>query len=361
MLKWKVACVQINPRIGHVDANVSRVRQLVSHIAAADLVVLPELAITGYNFSSRAHVHPYTEEYDGAGPTHRLAREISARFGCFTLAGYPERAGETIYNSAVLVGPDGKSIRNYRKTHLYETDEVWGCSENPDKSFAPFPLVVDREYYLKERKLNKSYATVTTTIGICMDLNPYKFEAPFNAFEMSMAAFSGGAKLLLCPMAWLLPRSPSIDDKITSQMQKDRGREIQDRFFTPSPTEVNLVDLAGQQRKTEDVDSTEAYFAQAEHSTINYWMVRFFPYLKHPFNELNQAWVRRATLVACNRLGVEDSVVYGGSSTIMQFVPRGGATVSDALDTTNPSVEVHGSLGQSCEGVLVREVDIQLD
>lgn len=355
MLKWKVVCVQTNPRIGHVEANVSRVRQLVAHVSAADLVVLPELAITGYNFSSKAHVHPYTEEYNGTGATHRLAREISERFGCFTLAGYPERAGDAIYNSAVLVGPDGKSIRNYRKTHLYETDEVWGCSENPDRSFSPFPLVVDREYYLKNRVAGKRYATVTTSIGICMDLNPYKFEAPFNAFEMSMAAFAARAKLLLCPMAWLLPRSPSIDDKVDAQTQKDRGREIHARFFSPGRTEINL-----QQPKTADLKATDAaYYAQPEQSTISYWIVRFFPFLRHPFNELDQTWVRRATLVACNRLGVEGSVVYAGSSSIVQFVASEG--VSEALDASNPSAEVHGSLGQGSEGVLVREVEVQLD
>lgn len=86
-----------------------------------------------------------------------------------------------------------------------------------------------------------------------MDLNPYKFEAPFNKFEFSMSSYSQRAKLLICPMAWLNPSSPSILDN--EEFDKS------DKLELAQELESELK---------ENLDSAEASW-----STINYWILRF--------------------------------------------------------------------------------------
>ena len=65
-----VASVQMAPLIGEVAANVARSAELVEQAAAqgARLVVLPELANTGYVFDSREEAYALAEAVPG-GPS----------------------------------------------------------------------------------------------------------------------------------------------------------------------------------------------------------------------------------------------------------------------------------------------------
>lgn len=121
---------------------------------SVDLLVLPEMALTGYMFPTPEAVSPFLEPA-GKGPTSQLAVELASRLSCYVVAGYPEAlppdeaeaaaAGDTEglaglqgigYNSAVVAGPSGV-IGNYRKTFLFETDKVW-C--RPGSGFGVFDL-----------------------------------------------------------------------------------------------------------------------------------------------------------------------------------------------------------------------------
>ena len=388
IMKFKVACIQYNPVIGQVEANVKKVWKLLhmSRRDEFDLVMLPELAMTGYNFSSPRHVEPYLESIEEGGTSIDLAREISRKYKCFTVMGYPERAKNpllgvaspkpTIYNSAVLVGPHGEVLQNYRKTFLYETDEVWGCSENPKKGFPAFDLVLDKEYYLKNTP-SKTYKSIKTSMGICMDLNPYKFEAPFNDFEFSMSCYEQGVKLMLCPMAWLSPESPSIKEEVTEVKKREVAKELEKNLgtelvvnevnhSTENTTNMTKENVTTAQEKItnttkenndNDATPTEETFRSEESSfsTINYWILRFFPFLSHPYSFQPKNF-NSATVITCNRTGVESTVVYTGSSSIFQFHNGPEHT---STDSTNPNVEVIGSLGQGEEGILLREIDIE--
>lgn len=360
-MKLKIACVQINPAMGQVEANIKKVRQMLASVKNVDIVVLPELAITGYNFANRKAIEPYLEITSG-GPSTALASEILRKYGCFTLIGYPEKDKQVdynIYNSAVLTSPSGGVLYNYRKTFLYDADVGFGCQENPSKGFEAIQLVVDKEYYL-DRQPQKHYRTVTTNIGICMDLNPYQFAAPFNKFEMSLACFANRAKLVLCPMAWLSTKSPSISEMGDKTHLSESYRQ---RFFShadpparnASPSSHdNYAYLAVEQQQLLDkpfIPRTPDY------STINYWILRFFPFLNHPNNQLDKYYAS-VTVVACNRVGIESDVLYGGSSSIFHF---NNAPGNNEIDNRNPSVCIDGSLGQGEEGILIREVDVEAD
>ena len=89
----------------------------------ADLIVLPELASSGYVFDGEAEAQRSAEDPDD-GPTVRALREVCAMHGCHIVAGISERDGECRHNSAVLVGPAGR-MATYRKLHLYYDEQSW--------------------------------------------------------------------------------------------------------------------------------------------------------------------------------------------------------------------------------------------
>lgn len=356
-MKFKIACIQINPEIGKLSLNIKKVESLVSKLVAnpkytsIDLLLLPEFALSGYNFKSRKHIEPYLEP-TGSGASFNLASRLSKQLKCFTLIGYPEINQNLIYNSALLTSPAGELLYNYRKTHLYETDEGFECNENPNKSFESIQLVADKNYYLNPAE-NKSYPTITTNFGICMDLNPYQFKAPFNAFEMSLKCYMNNAKLILCPLNWLSQKSPSINDSLSPEAKKDESNQYSKHFING----LQVINTSAEsQPPVESIEKFDPKISSLE--TIDYWILRFFPFLKHPYNQLPLK-PHKTTVVINNRVGLEDDVLYGGSSTIFQF--DGNSPGNDLIDSTNPSVDIVGSLSMGEEGVLYREVDLDLD
>jgi predicted amidohydrolase len=112
----RIAVVQFAPEFGLPDYNLDRALHL-ARTEDADLYVLPELCASGYQFRERAEVERYAEEIPD-GPTSDRLLEFAWRNGAFIVAGVAERSGERLFNTAVLVGPDGL-VGTYRKTHLF--------------------------------------------------------------------------------------------------------------------------------------------------------------------------------------------------------------------------------------------------
>lgn len=112
----RVGYLQFDPVFGEVASNLDVVTARLEQ-AEADLMVLPELCVTGYQFVSQEEVFRLAEAVPDGRTTTRLA-EIAARRGMTIVAGLAERAGTRCFNSAVVVGPKG-FIGCYRKTHLF--------------------------------------------------------------------------------------------------------------------------------------------------------------------------------------------------------------------------------------------------
>ncbi|WP_405970504.1 nitrilase family protein [Streptomyces sp. NBC_00988] len=119
-----VAAVQTRPVIGEVDVNLAAIAEAVTQAAerGATLVVLPELCTTGYVFASREEAAALAEEIP-SGPSTRFLTGLSARLGVHLVAGIAEREGDLLYNSAVLLGPDGH-LGTYRKVHLWDNENT---------------------------------------------------------------------------------------------------------------------------------------------------------------------------------------------------------------------------------------------
>lgn len=118
----RIGYVQYNPGFGEVDRNIKTAVDLIGSVRA-DLLVLPELCMTGYLITSRDEIADLAEEIPGGKTTEALA-ELARKRSCFLVAGLAERSGDNLYNSAVLVGPEGY-IGHYRKLHLFFEENLW--------------------------------------------------------------------------------------------------------------------------------------------------------------------------------------------------------------------------------------------
>ncbi len=118
----KVGVFQFAPAFGQVKENVRRAQEAISRVEA-DLVVLPELFNTGYQFVARAEAQGLAEAVPDGFTTRSLA-ETARQKRLFIVAGLVERAGKRVYNSAVLVGPQG-FVGVYRKAHLFYEEKLW--------------------------------------------------------------------------------------------------------------------------------------------------------------------------------------------------------------------------------------------
>lgn len=120
-----VASIQMAPHVGSKEENVARSLALIGEAAAhgATLVVLPELANSGYVFSSRAEAFALAEPVP-EGPTTQAWIDAARRHGIHIAAGIAEREGGRLYNSAVLVSPEGH-LGTYRKLHLWGEENLF--------------------------------------------------------------------------------------------------------------------------------------------------------------------------------------------------------------------------------------------
>ncbi|WOS61894.1 carbon-nitrogen hydrolase family protein [Sinorhizobium fredii] len=112
----KLAALQMRSVGGDIAANLARVEGAAAEAAAAGatLLVTPELGITGYGAGDDI---PALAEPSN-GPIVEALQRMSRDSGIAIIAGFAEREGAAVYNSAVHVDGDVEPTV-YRKSHLY--------------------------------------------------------------------------------------------------------------------------------------------------------------------------------------------------------------------------------------------------
>jgi len=118
----KVGFYQSRPVFGNVQENLQQAIQEISRVNA-DLIVLPELFNSGYQFISRQEVRELAEEIP-SGNTCQVLIRLAKELGMFLVFGLAEKEGDRLYNSAAVIGPEG-FIGNYRKTHLFAEEKLF--------------------------------------------------------------------------------------------------------------------------------------------------------------------------------------------------------------------------------------------
>lgn len=282
----KVATLQLDSKIRNVEHNIATADRILSSSPPPpnlELLVLPELAFTGYNYPSYESIKPYLEPTT-SGVTTQWAILTAKRLGCHVIAGYPEISTDLEdalsdsnpeepvhkrYNSTVTVSPTGEILANYRKSFLYYTDESW-ATEGPAGFFCD-----------TLGSLGK------VGLGICMDINPWQFEAPWDKYEFANHVLAGGARLVVMSMAWL------------TSLPKEEMETLRD---------------------------------QPALETVSYWLQRFSPAIEASKRDGEDLTVVFANRIGCERneltefttksgqvIPLGESVSYAGSSCVMRF------------------------------------------
>jgi predicted amidohydrolase len=195
-----VACCQLAPRFGELEGN--RAATCAAITAAADagarVVVLPELAISGYVFAGAEEARALAEPADG--PTVAAWAALARERDLVVVGGLCERDGDTLRNSAVLVDAGGLRAV-YRKTHLWDREDLVFAAG------ADAPPVVE---------------TAVGRIGIvvCYDL-----EFP----EWIRLPALAGADLLCAPVNW--PAAPRPAGERPSEVVRVQAAAAVNRMF----------------------------------------------------------------------------------------------------------------------------------
>jgi omega-amidase len=136
----------------------------------ADLVVLPELWLTGYAYRRLAELAKGTQE------SHERVGALAKKYGYFVVGSWAE-IGEDghLQNTACLIGPDGKVRARYRKIHLFG------------------PMLETRHFLRGHESVVADLPTVKIGLALCYDLR-------FPELARRMAL--DGAELLLYPSQW---------------------------------------------------------------------------------------------------------------------------------------------------------------
>jgi predicted amidohydrolase len=117
----KVGFYQFKPVFGKVDRNVRKVVNELQKVEV-DLIVLPELAFTGYYFSGRDELQGLAEDPDKSTSIDALTSLCKAR-NFYIVTGFAEKRMDKCFNSAILIGPDGIE-HIYRKLHLFNEEKL---------------------------------------------------------------------------------------------------------------------------------------------------------------------------------------------------------------------------------------------
>ncbi len=117
----RLAVAQTAPRVGNVESNLSELEELLDGRAGQwDVLILPELFPSGYRREGIDHAM-LAEPVPGGPTIGRLSR--AAAMVRTTLVGTMlEAADGRVYDTAVVIGPDGSLAATYRKTHLYPAE-----------------------------------------------------------------------------------------------------------------------------------------------------------------------------------------------------------------------------------------------
>lgn len=124
-MKYKVAAIQFVPDRTDKEKNIERIFSYAEDAVkkGAKLIVTFEMATTGYCWHDRNELRGLEEEVP-SGETIRRFKKFAYEHDCYFVLGMIEKEDERLYNSAVIIGPQGY-IDKYRKIHLFPAECKW--------------------------------------------------------------------------------------------------------------------------------------------------------------------------------------------------------------------------------------------
>ncbi|MFJ5178046.1 carbon-nitrogen hydrolase family protein [Streptomyces griseoviridis] len=190
----RTALLQSSGRPGSVAENLQVLDEAAGRAAAAGagLLVTPELFLTGYAIGDA--VGRLAEPADGDAAD--AVADLAARHGLAVAYGYPERAGEHVFNAVQLISATGDRLANHRKTHLF------GCFERDHFTPGELPvaqaeldglrvgLLICYDVEFPENVRAHALAGTDLLVVPTAQMHPFQFVAesmiPVRAFENQM-------------------------------------------------------------------------------------------------------------------------------------------------------------------------------
>ena len=215
-----IACVQFTAIDGEKEATIARALDLIEAAArgGAQLIVLPEVW-TGLGYSTPTAYREIAEPIPG--PTTERLGALARRHGCHIVGStYEAMPDGACHNTASLIGPDGRVVGLYRKTHLFDApqrkDIKPGMRES-DKVRAGDALPV--------------FDTQIGRIGlsVCSDL---RFPEIYRVMALK------GADIIVCASAFLSPRFDHWDFFL-------RARACENQVFVAASGQVGIEPRSG--------------------------------------------------------------------------------------------------------------------
>ena len=171
--KIKLALAQISSRRENKKENLQKIEEFTikAKEQAADLVIFPELSLTGYV----VHDQIYELAEIIPGPSTKRIEDLAKKTGMYIIFGMPElseKTEATIFNTAVFVGPNG-FIGRYRKMYL------------------PTHSVFEEKRYFRPGYQTASFDTTLGNVGLCICYDIF-FPEVFRLTRLK------GAELIIC-------------------------------------------------------------------------------------------------------------------------------------------------------------------
>ncbi len=113
----KTSIIQFRPEFADIPANTAKVNKLLSSAKKSDLVVLPELANTGYNFINKEQALSLAEKPEKSEYVDMLT-DHAVKNKQIIVSGYHELEKNKLYNTSLLITEEG-IVGKYRKVHLF--------------------------------------------------------------------------------------------------------------------------------------------------------------------------------------------------------------------------------------------------
>jgi len=213
-MRFKLAMIQMLVEGGARQRNLQRARKLIVQAAGqgAQVLVLPEAMTLGWTHSSARQ----EAEAIPDGETCAMLRELAKMHDVYLCSGVVERCGERIFNSAVLIGPDGRLLLHHRK--LNELDIAHDLYARGDRlnviktRFGTFGLMICADAFVQGQVISR-------TLGVM------------------------GANVILSPCAWAVDADHDNDRDPYGQLWLDNYQPVAREFHLSIAGVSNVGEL----------------------------------------------------------------------------------------------------------------------
>jgi predicted amidohydrolase len=211
----KLAMVQMLVEGGQLERNLARAAAGIAEAAlhGCPIALLPECLDLGWT-------HPSAGELAAAvpGPTSDRLAQAAAQAGLYVVAGLTERAGERVYNAAVLIDPRGRIVLKHRKINLLDIEQT--------------------SYSIGDRLQVAETSLGTVGVNICADNFP-------DSLALGHALARMGAEVILSPSAWAVPADYDPAAEPYGKLWKDAYADLAPLYDMPIAGCSNVGRITG--------------------------------------------------------------------------------------------------------------------